>query len=363
MTTLFQKGQHKILSVFHFSGIKRRIFPCFIACILLLTGFSFLTGCQNQDVSKKSVTGFYFDTVITITLYDNYAKETYTRHHEMSKTEITDELLTGCTELAKTCESTLSRTVKGSDIWNINHSNGTPVTVSDTTLFLLKKALHYAELSDGMVDPSIGSLSTLWNFGESNEKSIPSEEEITLALSHVNYKDILIQNQQVTLKDPEMILDLGFIAKGYIADLMKEYLVSEGVQSAIINLGGNVLTIGAKPDGSSFQVGIQKPFAESGTALFSLPVSDCSLVSSGNYERCFTKDDILYHHILSTKNGYPAGSGLSQVTILSESSVDGDALSTLCFLLGYEKGKELIDSLENTEAVFVTTEGEILKTF
>ena len=156
------------------------------------------------------------------------------------------------------------------------------------------------------------------------------------------------------------MLDLGFIAKGYIADKLKAYLVSNCVESAIINLGGNVLTIGKRPDGSPFQVGVQKPFADSGTAALTLSIADKSLVSSGNYERYFVKDDILYHHILSTENGYPADSGLSSVTIISENSVDGDALSTLCFILGYEKGKKLTDSLQGVEAVFIDIDGNIL---
>ena len=144
------------------------------------------------------------------------------------------------------------------------------------------------------------------------------------------------------------MIDLGFVAKGYIADRMKEYLIANNVKSAVINLGGNVLTIGGRPDHTPFKVGIQKPFADAGTSILILDVQDRSLVSSGNYERFFLKEDVLYHHILSTSDGYPADSGLSGVTIISERSVDGDALSTYCFILGYEKGKKLIDSLHNT---------------
>ena len=151
--------------------------------------------------------------------------------------------------------------------------------------------------------------------------------------------------------------------KRYLLDILvslKEYLISCQVESAIINLGGNVLTIGKRPDGTPFQVGVQKPFADSGTAALTLSIEDKSLVSSGNYERYFIKDDVLYHHILSTENGYPADSGLSSVTIISENSVDGDALSTLCFILGYEKGKKLTDSLQGVEAVFIDKNGTVL---
>ncbi len=307
------------------------------------------TGCQ-RTVTPVTMQGFYFDTIVSITFYEE-------------DTEKLETLKNECMTLMTGCENTFSRTVEGSDIWNINHSDGVPVTVSDETIFLLNKALYYAGLSDGLVDPTIGTLSTLWNFGNENEKKVPSDTEIQKALSHVNYQNIIIDGNTVTLTDPAAIIDLGFIAKGYIADLLKEYLLSQGVKSAIINLGGNVLTIGNKPDGTPYQVGIQEPFSKTGTPLLSLPVTDRSLVSSGNYERYFEKDGILYHHILSTCDGMPADSGLMQVTIISSSSADGDALSTLCFILGYEEGSKLVESLPDTEAVFVMKDGEIRKTF
>lgn len=314
-----------------------------LSSVLLLMSVS---GCQSSK-AKETRTGFYLNTVISVTIYGHSS----------------DELFDGCMELAEYYDNLLSRTTPGSDIWNINHSNGSPVTVQEETVSLLNTALSYAEMSDGLVDPTIGTLSILWNFGAENQGIVPSETEITDALSHVNYKNVVISGNQVSLKDDKACLDLGFIAKGYIADRMKEYLVSNGVKNAIINLGGNVSAIGSRLDGTPFKVGVQKPFSETGTSALILEIEDKSVVSSGNYERYFEKDGVLYHHILSTENGYPADSGLSGVTIISERSVDGDALSTLCFLLGYEKGKALIDSLDNVEAVFITTDGTIYQTF
>ncbi len=339
-----------MMSVFYdfFLKIKKR--TCFFLSLILILPLPLIQGCQNAAINPVTVQGFYFDTVVSLTFYENDLQKA-----DMLKQE--------CMKLMQLYEDRFSRTKKGSDIWNINHSKGAPVTVSTETILLLEKALYYAELSDGLVDPTIGTLSCLWNFGTSNEKKIPSKEEIQAALSHVDYQTVKIQENQVTLADPEAIIDLGFIAKGYIADLLKEYLQSQNVQSAIINLGGNVLTIGSKPDGSPFQIGIQKPFSDTGTALLSLPVVNQSLVSSGNYERYFIKDRTVFHHILSTRTGYPADSDLSQVTIISNSSVDGDALSTLCFILGSEKGHSLINSIPDTEAVFVTSDNQIIKTF
>jgi thiamine biosynthesis lipoprotein len=316
---------------------------CLLLCAaILLTAF--LPGCTVSD-SKETRTGFLLDTVISITLYGSHQ----------------DALFDGCMDLIASYEKMLSRTVEGSDIDKINKSNANPVTVHEETAELLRTALSYAELSEGLVDPTIGTLSELWNFGSSNEGIVPDEEDISEALSHVNYKNLIVEGNQVTLTDPLAKLDLGFIAKGYIADKVKEYLLENQVTSAIINLGGNVLTIGNRPDNTPFHVGIQKPFADTGTPVLTLDITDKSLVSSGNYERYFIRDDVLYHHILSTESGYPADSGLSGVTIISEHSVDGDALSTLCFILGYEKGKKLIDSLPDTEAVFLDTNGNILE--
>ena len=160
--------------------------------------------------------------------------------------------------------------------------------------------------------------------------------------------------------DEGMILDLGAVSKGYIADRIKEYLVEEGVKSALIDLGGNVLCIGNRPDGTPFQIGIRQPFADTVSAVTALSVTDQSVVTSGIYERCFTKDGILYHHLLDPGTGYPCENELASVTIISDHSVDGDALSTCCFLMGPQKGMELINSLKDVRAVFLTREGVLL---
>lgn len=302
----------------------------------------FLIGCGKPN-SPLAQTAFYFDTVITITLYDKQDAL----------------LLEECFSLAETYENMLSKTVENSDVWNINHSGGNPTTVTDDTLTLLQTALSYAALSEGEIDPTIGSVTGLWNFSASSDAIIPSQKSIDEALSHVGYQGIIIEGNRVSLADPKAEIDLGFIAKGYIADRMKDYLLSQDVRSATINLGGNVLTIGSRPDGSPFRIGIQKPFAPSGTLALSLPAADLSIVSSGIYERYFEMDGEFYHHILDAKTGYPVRNNLFQVTILSKSSMDGDALSTTCFLLGLEEGMTLVESLEDIEAVFFTSDGSM----
>ena len=196
-------------------------------------------------------------------------------------------------------------------------------------------------------------LSELWDFHSENA-CLPGQATITEALTHVDYHNLIIEGNTVTLRDPESAVSLGFIAKGYIADQMKAYLLSCHVENAIINLGGNLLAVGSRPDSTPFQFGVQKPFDTQGTPITVLSVVDRSAVSSGVYERYFYQEDILYHHILNPATGYPVQNNLLGVTILSDSSMTGDALSTTCFVLGLEEGMRLVESLEGVEAIFIT---------
>lgn len=324
---------------------KRKERILFMTCILLIACI-FLISCKKKEPISK--TGFYFDTVISITIYDS-SKE-YT--------------LENCFALAEKYENLFSTTVEGSDIWNINHANGKPITVDAETSLLLQKALSYAELTDGLFTPTIAPLSSLWNFSSATtgKRTVPSAEEISSKLAHTDYHNLQINGQTVQLSDKSGAVDLGAIAKGYIADKMKEYLLEEGVESATINLGGNVLTVGTKPDGNNYIIAVQKPFSETGTAETTVAVADCSVVTSGIYERYFEQDGKFYHHVLNPHTGYPIENTLASVTVLSRSSTEGDALSTSCLLLGLEDGKAFIESLPNTEALFITKDGTLYYT-
>ena len=196
---------------------------------------------------------------------------------------------------------------------------------------------------------------------------MPEDAAIKEALSHVSYDTIrfgagtssetaLPVYNTVTLNDPQAAIDLGFIAKGYIADKLKEYLLSRGVESACISLGGNVITIGEKPDGSPFRIGIQEPFSADGTSIGTIDIQDLSVVTSGIYERCFYEDDILYHHILDTATGYPVENELASVTIICDSSTKADALSTSCLCMGLENGRQYLDRAK-VEYLLITKDG------
>lgn len=312
-----------------------------LSLCLTLTGCSFVS---NTNPVTKS--GFYFNTVISIRLYD------------ASK----EHLLDDCFSMAELYEGYFSNTIEGSDISKINAAAGKPVAVHEETIEVLEKGIEYGRLSDGAFDITIGRLSDLWDFStkalldQTDSSMVPSEADIRKALATVDYRNIEINGTEVTLKNPDARIDLGGIAKGYIADKMKAYLIANGVTSGWINLGGNVLTIGSRPDNAPFTIGIQMPFSGDNSTIASLQITDKTVVSSGIYERYFMADDILYHHILDTRTGYPYDNDLLGVTIITDYSADGDGLSTTCFSLGLEKGMELIESLPDTEAVFITSD-------
>lgn len=333
----------------HHSSLKRlyKEVSIFLALQMFLL---FCSSCSlpsnNQTISKS---GFYFNTVIKITLYDS----SY------------ESLLEDCFSLADTYEGYFSNTISDSDISKINDANGEFVEVHDETIELLEKGIYYGELSEGNFDITIGKLSDLWNFStyalldEVPSSAVPTKEEINEALKTVDYHEITIAGNQVALKNPDAKIDLGGIAKGYIADQMKLYLEDHGVTSGTINLGGNVMTLGKKSDGSPYTIGIQKPFSQDGEVIATVEVTDQTVVSSGVYERYYEVDGNFYHHILNPKTGYPYDNELLGVSIICDKSVDGDGLSTTCFALGLEDGMALVESLDDVEAIFITNDYEL----
>ena len=283
------------------------------------------------------------NTFVTVTLYDTDDQE----------------ILDGCFDLCAEYENLLSRTKETSEIYRLNHraEGERSLQVSEKTAQVIAKGLEYSRLSDGAFDITIEPLSSLWDFTAENPQ-VPPEEAIREARERVNYRNVSVEGNTVTFADDVTTIDLGAIAKGFIADQIKNYLEDEGVESAIINLGGNVLCVGARPDETPFRIGIQRPFAERNEVAGALDIEDMSVVSSGVYERHFIQDGVNYHHLLNPRTGYPYENGLVQVTIISRDSVDGDGLSTTCFALGIEEGSELLESLEDTYGIFMTEDGE-----
>lgn len=305
-----------------------------------------LCGCQKTEY-PVSKTDFVLNTVSTIDIY------------AYDGNDDPEELINDCFSYIRELENTLSRTVKGSDIYILNNAEGEAVTVSDCTKEVIEKGILYGEITDGAFDISIAPVSSLWDF-QSEEKIIPDEDEISLGIQKVDYKNIVVDGNSVTLLNGAQ-LDLGAIAKGYIADKAAEFLRERNVTSGIVNLGGNNIVIGKNGD-RAFRIGIQTPTATTGVFSGVLNLEDMSAVTSGAYQRYFEKDGKIYHHILNPSTGYPAESDIASVTIICASSTDADALSTSCFILGTEKAVELLDSLDYASGVIITKSGETVLT-
>lgn len=332
--------------------INKKTYQNKIAILLLIISL-FASGCSLPPKTKTqkplSVTAFKLNTVVTLTLYDSQEQA----------------LLDKCLELCDRYEKIFSRTNKDSELYQLNHRK-LPVKEGTTNTYVLSEplaelialGLHYSNESDGAFDIAIAPLTSLWDF-TAEEPTVPDDADIKNAVSHCSWKNITLQGREITFADDTTALDLGAIAKGYIADRLKEYLISENVKSAAIDLGGNVLCIGSKPDGSPFHIGIQKPFADRNETIAIADIEDKSVVSSGIYERCFEKDGVFYHHLLDPRSGYPFENDLVSVTIICDSSVNGDALSTTCFALGFKKGIAYAQSQKNVQAVFITSDYRI----
>jgi len=197
-------------------------------------------------------------------------------------------------------------------------------------------------------------LVSIWGIGGENPR-VPSQAEIDDALALINWRNVELNSERssVFLKQAGMSLDLGAIAKGYAADEAAAIIRRAGLKRAIIDLGGNILTYGEKRDKTPWKVGLQTPLEDRGAYFGIISGPEQSTVTSGVYEKFFEVDGKRFHHIFSPFDGYPAKNSLLAVTIIAKFSIDADALSTAVFVLGYEKGRALIESLEGTEAVFV----------
>jgi thiamine biosynthesis lipoprotein len=321
-----------------------------ILSILLVFLIIFMTACsqarQSPVTDKVSKTNIKMDTVVSITLYDWEDSTTIDRAMD----EI-DRL-----------EALLSVQKEGSELYKLAESAGTAwIAISPETSEVLNIAKKYLLLSNGYFNITVGPLVSLWDI-HNGKGHYPNDVEREAAIEFVTCGNLLLKEDEAYLECAGMRADLGAIAKGYIADKVKELLLNEGVEHAIIDLGRNILLIGGKPDGSDFNIGVQDPLSDEGEILTVLNANDKSIVTSGIYERYFEYEGVRYHHILDPYTGYPSDSGLASVTIVSDTSTAGDALSTTCLLLGLDEGMELIESLPETEALFMTTDGEVYMT-
>ena len=303
-----------------------------------------LTGCaREQELSAQERSLFAMNTYMTFTAYGKNAAEA----------------LDVALERVEEAEALWFVTEQNSEIYQANHSGGQPVTVSDETAQLVSFALDMAEQTDGAVDPTIYPVLSAWGF-TTQTKQVPEEGQIASLLQNVDYGRISLEGDRLTVPDG-MQLDMGAVGKGYAGDLVIEVLKEYGVESALINLGGNVQAISSRPDGNDWRLGIRAPWEEGNLGV--LRISDAAVVTSGGYENYFEDDEgNIYWHILDPSTGYPADGGLQAVTIIGEEGKLCDALSTALFVMGEDGAVKYWRANGGFDMLLVTEDGEIILT-
>lgn len=316
--------------------------------LLLLTVFILIisASCTGKNQKPVSRSDFLLNTIVEITLYEDE--------------KVSNQLLDDMFNEIRDCENRYSRHIPGSEISRVNENRGEHVPVSEDTMDLIEESFYFSEISGGLFDISIGALVDLWNINGENPR-IPQQAEIDAVLKDIDYKKIALDKENKTIAIPgtTMLIDTGAIAKGYITDRLVMYLRERQVDSAILNLGGNLFLCGRKKDGSLWNVGIRDPFGFQGEYVGTVSIENLSVVTSGIYERYFEEGGVRYHHILHPNTGFPENNALASVSILTESSTLADGLSTTAFLLGLDNGMALIESLEGVEAIMVTKDKKI----
>lgn len=249
-----------------------------------------------------------------------------------------------------------------SEVMAINHAAGQhPVVVSQPVFDLIACAHAVSLLPGSLFNLAIGPLVKCWKIGFQGH-SVPSDAALQARLALTNPHEVILDAdaRSVMLARPGMEIDLGAIAKGYIADVVQAFLRQQQVSRALINLGGNVQTVGAPPDEAGWAIGLKKPFGEEGAVIGVIEVCNRSVVTSGIYERYFEQEGVLYHHILDPRSGYPLDNALLSVTVIADRSLDGDIYTTLLYGLGVEKGIACLADKPGIEAIFVTRDRQVI---
>ncbi len=327
---------------------KKRIAAIALMCVFFLGGSALSkyvveqrkAAAQNEYPMTRDV--YLLDTYCQLTSYEGGGQEA----------------LSKAVDALNHYDDIMNYSKEGSDIYNINHREQERVTIDHDTADMLKLARELCIETDGVLEPAIRPVTELWDFKE--VKKVPDEDSLSLALTKVKSLAWDIEGDEFVAADEDVRIDVGAIAKGYIADRIKEVMHDNGVSSGIINLGGNVLCIGTRPDGTPFSVGITDPGSEEGYFM-ALELDDTSAVTAGAYERYFVEDGIRYHHIIDPRTGYSARSGLESVTVVGPVSAICDGLSTSIFIMGEDKGRQFLESYNTShdtdyEAYFLAEE-------
>lgn len=308
--------------------LNKKSLIAIILCAVIVFGivsYDFISG--RSSCEKTSVA---MGTVVTVNLFGFGAK------NDLDKIE---------TEINGLENSVLSWRKEGSDVYRINKGSGTQVSVSPDTVKIIGQCIDISDDCGGVFDITIGNVTKLWDFGGNNQR-LPSDDEIKTALGSVGYKNVSISGNAVQIKKGQS-LDLGAVGKGFVCDKIKELLDKGRTKSAVVSVGGSLLIYGNR----TFSVGIINPDNDK-QSMGTLKLKDTCVSTSGNYEKYFEQDGKRYHHILNATTGYPATSEFKSVTVVCESGLISDALSTVCYIAGYRKSVEILKKFD-AEAVFI----------
>lgn len=333
-----------------------------IACLPNRVTVQVISGHSGIKSSDQPViySGIHFDTLVNVTVNQMSDKDV----------NISEIIRSECERYELIC----SRTGSSSELYKLNHgliSDKKSVViedkeylaykVSDDLYDMISKGADAYRTSDGIFDIAIGSVTELWDF-KSGAEIIPDKAKINTALSSVSVDSIkLLEDNYIVITNPDTVIDLGGLAKGYIGDRLRDTLIADGVTSAVISLGGNVVTIGDK-SGESYRIGIKKPFSETVKLITTVSSANSCVITSGTYERYFIKDGRLYHHILNPATGYPYDTDISGATVICDSSLTGDILSTVLLAKGADKASEYADKLKQSDiyVILCDNNGEII---
>ncbi len=320
--------------------MKKQVFVAMLWLCFCLSGCGRNKGQETEAAHREL---FAMNTYITINAYG----------------ENTEEALDAAQDCIGELESLWSVTDVESEIYRLNHNEGVPLQVCESTAELIQFALAMAEKTDGALDPTIYPVLTAWGFTTDSHR-IPAQEEISRLLQSVDYKEVSVDGRTVLLPEG-MQIDLGAVAKGFAGDEITDVMRDKGVESALISLGGNIQAVGTKPDGEPWRIGIRSPENTGNFAV--LEVSECAVVTSGGYQNFFTGEDgKVYHHILAPHTGEPAENGLLSATVIGTEGKLCDALSTALFVMGEEKAAEYWQENSGFEMVLYTEQDEVIIT-
>ena len=308
-----------------------------MALVLFLIGF-FIARNMGNEIKEVKRTQILLGTVVDIQVRDADEKKA-------------NDAITKAFAEIKRIDDLFTTYNEDSLVWQLNNSNDSIITVDEEIYNLMVLCDSVWKMSDGCFDVALEPLIQSWGF-DSKSPEVPNELEIKLALFESNQNKIKLLNDGNVFRSVKTGLNFGAIAKGYAVDKAIGVLIKSGITEAFVNAGGEIKTLG-----NDWIAGIQHP-RETKEIINKIKLNDISAATSGDYENYFEKDGVRYHHILDPKTGYPAG-GIQSVTVIHKNNAFADGLATAVFVMGTEKGLELIESLNDTEAMIIDDEGKI----